>query len=144
MMSDLPTPKKPLDFSDRPKGHRRKWTEDRLDELEEAFWDWIDSDNQILLGEFCLKHRISQSELKRFCERHPGMAEAHEMAKLKQQTALCKGGLTNRFNTRLTMFLLTVQHGMVEKTGVEHSGQVTTQPVLFNEQAKPWNNAQSA
>lgn len=83
-----------------------KWTPERVNLLAEKLEKWRKSDENYILGKFCVENGIYLELLSRLVERNEKFCHAYNMAKVHQEAVLVMGALKGRFNARAAIFLL--------------------------------------
>jgi len=99
-----------------------KYTDTILDALADELDSWIDDENQIWLKDFFIKKRIDFDYADQFCNRHERFCLAYKRAKNIQEGRIFKGGLKNKFNSKVVGLGLMHNHGWKEQSKTEISG----------------------
>lgn len=69
-----------------------------------------------MLEEWCMRHRITVSQLKKAAQLYPEVAEAIEFARDVIKVNIVRGALVERYNASIAKFTLTNETDMVDRT----------------------------
>lgn len=112
-------------------GRPKKYTDEFLEKEAEFLSEWIRKDkNNLFIEDFCFERGYHDSRISEFTEVNQKFSDAYDLLKMKQKTALFKGGLTKRFAYPMCALILSHNHGIIAKTEQKLSGS-TTDPLAF-------------
>jgi len=88
-----------------------------VEEVTDKLVSYVEEADVPFVEEFCLSAGISIESLHRLRRKpeNKRLCDAWKRLKLKQKFALIQGGLTKMLSERFVMFLLNVNHKMVER-----------------------------
>lgn len=130
-------------------GVEKYWTNERIEEVAEYFWEYLDEPSSLYFKKFVIwlrrtkKIKIHLEYLSRWADQNEKFKEVYDYAKLWQECRLLEGGLINKLNPGLVKFMLSAVHGMNEKQVVEHEGKDLIRVVHYGDQEpKTWSEEQ--
>lgn len=103
-------------------GRPKIYTEEFIDKEAIALQDWMKDKQNLFIEDFCFERGYHESRITEFVEANERFSLAYNMLKMKQKTALFKGGLTKKFAYPMCALILGHNHGIVSKTEQKFSG----------------------
>lgn len=122
----MPAPKGHAPYNKNGEGGRPKvYTEEFLDKEADALQEWMKDKQNLFIEDFCLERGYHESRIDEFVQANERFSLAYRMFKMKQKTALFKGGLTKKFAYPMCALILGHNHGIVAKTEQKLTGSTT-------------------
>lgn len=113
----MPAPKGHPPYNKNGEGGRPKsWTEEAIDVEAMALEEWDKDNNNLFIMDFCRLRGYHESIINEFVAGSKRFALAYNMLKMKQKSAIIKGGLTKKFGFPMCSLVLSCNHGMHAKT----------------------------
>lgn len=105
------------------------WTEEKSIELMEELMQWLKEEGNVFCDDFMYLHKgFKYNILHYVSKKFSSVSILYETAMNIQKTKLIKDSVNNKTNAQMTKFVLTVNHGMIEKTATEttttHKGSI--------------------
>lgn len=127
----MPAPKGHPPYNKNGEGGRPKiYTEEFLNKEASALEVWMKDKQNLFIEDFCFERGYHESRITEFSEASEKFSVAYSMLKMKQKTALFKGGLTKKFAYPMCSLILGHSHGVVAKTEQKLTGSATD-PLAF-------------
>lgn len=108
-------------------GRKPKWTDEQIEDAAESLLDWLEADpeNNIWLRDWAVQNHLPPEYLSRWSAKNPVFHQAMETAEMVQEARLVRGGLLNKYNSRIVALCLESRHGWAsrQRLAVEASGQ---------------------
>jgi len=95
------------------------WTDAKKEELLKKFKKWMEDPKHIWFNDFIYDNKLRLETFYKIAKEYEPFSEAIELAKLKQENFLVKGGLFNKTHPGFTMFLLKTNYKDKYKTADE-------------------------
>ena len=96
-------------------GKPKIFTDEVIDNLADILQKWGKDDKNIFIEDFCLENDLRPSNIHIFEKKNEKFARAYEKIKLKQKTAIFKGGLSKKFSFPMCALLLYHNHGISQQ-----------------------------
>ena len=109
------------------------YTKEFCDKEADALLEYAENATVPLLSEFCYKRGYDQSRVSQFlAKKSEKFEKVVKLIKEKQQSALIKGGLSNKFNNAMATFCLKNNHGWADKLdqSTTHKGEISLTKLL--------------
>ena len=104
-------------------GRPKKYTTEYIEQLADELIVWIKADNNnFWVKDFCLEKDIDPRLMTEWAKENERFSEAHSFAKAFQESRIFKGSMLNAFNSTMSKFALTNNHGWVDKAETKISG----------------------
>lgn len=112
-------------------GRPRKYSTEDIERFADELVAWMKNDNNnFWLKDFCLEKSIDPDFMSEWASENERFNGAYKIAKSFQESRIFKGSMLNTFNSTMSKFALTNNHGWVDKTEQKISGDVT-HPLAF-------------
>jgi hypothetical protein len=112
----MPAPKGHPPYPGCEKGGTPKiFTDEVIDDLADILQKWGKDDKNIFIEDFCLENDLRPTNIHIFQKKNEKFARAYEKIKLKQKTAIFKGGLSKKFSFPMCALLLYHNHGISQQ-----------------------------
>ena len=122
----MPAPKGHAPYNVNGEGGRTKiYTEDFLNKEADKLYEWIQDKNNIFIQDFCYERGYHESRVDEFVRDNERFALACNMLKMRQKSALFKGGLNKKYAYPMCALILSHHHNIVAKTEQKLSGSAT-------------------
>ena len=82
------------------------WTKEKIDGLADELIEWIKDEKNMWLGEFAVQHGFSRERMTELARENEKFREAFRIAKSYQESRLVIGGLTKKYDSSFTKFVL--------------------------------------
>jgi hypothetical protein len=113
----MPAPKGHPPYNKNGEGGRpKKWTTEVIDIEAMALEEWDKDNNNLFIQDFCRERGYHESNIDLFVASSERFSLAYNMLKMKQKSALFKGGLTKKFGFPMCSLVLSCNHGIHAKT----------------------------
>ncbi len=106
-------------------GRPKKYTQEFIDKEADALQKWIRDKQNLFIEDFCFERGYHDSRIPEFIEVNEKFSDTYSLLKMKQKTALFKGGLTKKFAYPMCALILGHSHGVIAKTEQKLTGSAT-------------------
>ena len=103
-------------------GKPKYWTDERIDEEADAFWEWLQKRSSYWFTSFATERGYSHQRLTEWAAKNQKFADVYEYAKSWQQDRLAMGALTKTFDCSFTKFVMANTCGWTDKSQTQISG----------------------
>lgn len=113
-------------------GRPVKYTENKLKELLDSFYDYIEKTDIPIVAEFAYLNGFSRQRLYEFNDKLEGFSDAIKLCITKKEAQLEKKALGNEINNTMAIFSLK-QLGWTDKAEVSHDIKYTVIPAKIDD-----------
>lgn len=119
----MPAPKGHPNYDTEHKaGRPRKYSTEDIDRFADELIAWIQNEKNFWLKDFCLERSIDPDFMSEWASENERFNGAYKLAKAFQESRIFKGSMLSTFNSTMSKFALTNNHGWVDKTEQKLSG----------------------
>lgn len=111
-------------------GRPKKYTDEFIEKEAVEFEKWIEKPNSPWFEDFANQRGYSGEYLSRWAKINEKFNQVYEKAQSMQKGILVKGGLTNKFNSNFTKFVMANTCGWSDKSESKISGDAVN-PLAF-------------
>lgn len=132
-------------------GRPKIWTDEKIEEIAEWFMTFMDDPENLYFKEFVIFMRqqknilIKAEYLSKWAETNERFRDAYDYVKTAQECRILKGGMTKRYDSNLSKYLLSAIHGITDKQIVEHQGNDVINVIHYGQGSpKTWKDEANA
>lgn len=97
----------------------KKWTPERIAELQKDFEEYYKDEDKLFLQEFCVDNGYSPQLISELSAMSETFSEAVKRTNQFLEQRLVKAALKQKYNPVFTMFVLKNKHGWVDKQEIK-------------------------
>lgn len=107
-------------------GRPQKYSTEYIEQLADELLIWIKIDSNFWLKDFCLEKGIDPRLMSEWAKENERFSEAHSLGKSFQESRIFKGSMLKTFDSGMSKFALTVNHGWIDKVETKVSGDAVS------------------
>lgn len=127
----MPAPKKHKPYNTQGEGGRpRRYSTEDIERYADELLKWIKNESNFWVKDFCLERDIDPDFMAEWAKENQRFNGAYRLAKHFQESRIFKGSMLDQYNSAMSKFALTNNHGWTDKTETKLSGDAVS-PLSF-------------